>query len=298
LGHQSGELSQQDDWNANTDCLPFNGSLISDDFVASPNCDPAQHTPGYWAILQGHGLVVVDDGCEPALPFGELPELFTAAQEPLCIGFWQGKPLRIFNIEGLDEIPPPYVAMAFRGTETRLSDRLFTLAGLAHQILHWDKMSSFCSRCGGGMECITGSWGKRCLSCRHEHFPSIHPCIIVLIRRGDELLLVRKAEWPEGRYSLVAGFLEFGESLEECVRREVREETGVEVANIRYVGNQSWPFPSQQMIGFIADYAGGEIKVDTAELEDARWFKDDELPLSAGNLSISSWILNTYGKTG
>jgi hypothetical protein len=108
--HQMGNPFQQDDWNANTDCLPFNGSLISDDFVASPNCDPLHHTPGYWAILQGHGLIVVDEPCEPALPFGDLPDAFTAEHEPLCIGLWQGKPLRIFSIEGLNEIPLPCIS--------------------------------------------------------------------------------------------------------------------------------------------------------------------------------------------
>jgi NAD+ diphosphatase len=279
-----------------TDCLPFNGTAISDDFIASSNCQPANDTPGFWAILQGHSLMVADGEGEPTLPFGDLPQHFVPEHEPVCIGFWQGMPLRVFNIDARSEILLPYVAMPFRGAETSLNEPLLTLAGLAHQILNWERMSAFCSHCGSTMERIAGSWGKRCISCRHEHFPSIHPCIIVLIRRGDELLLVRKAEWPDGRYSLVAGFLEFGESLEECVRREVREETGVEVTNIRYVGSQSWPFPSQQMIGFVADYAAGEIKVDTAELEDARWFKDEDLPLSAGNRSISNWILKNYGK--
>jgi NAD+ diphosphatase len=279
-----------------TDCLPFNGTAISEDFVASPNCELPCDSPGFWAILQGHSLMVADGEGEPTLPFGDLPQHFAVEHGPVCIGFWQGNPLRAFSIGARNEILLPYVAMPFRGAETRLNEPLLTLAGLAHQILNWERMSAFCSRCGSDMERISGTWGKRCLSCRHEHFPSIHPCVIVLVRRDDELLLVRKAEWPDGRYSLVAGFVEFGESLEECVRREVREETGVEVANVRYVGSQSWPFPSQQMIGFVADYVGGDIKVDEAELEDARWFKDDALPLSAGNHSISNWIMKTYGR--
>jgi len=283
---------------AGTDCLPFNGTAISEDFVASPNCDPACDTPGFWAILQGHSLMVADGEGEPTLPFGDLSQHYAAEHEPVCIGFWQGKPLRVISIGARNETLLPYVAMPFRGGETRLNEPLISLAGLAHQIFNWERMSAFCSRCGCGMERISGTWGKRCLSCRHEHFPSIHPCVIVLVRRGDEVLLVRKAEWPAGRYSLVAGFVEFGESLEECVRREVREETGVEVTSIRYVGSQSWPFPSQQMIGFVVDYAGGDIKVDEAELEDAKWFKDYVLPLSPGNQCISNWILETYGKLG
>ena len=240
--------------------------------------------------------MVADRGGEPTLPFGDFPEHFVAENDPLCIGFWQGKPLRVISIGAQNETLLPYVSMPFRGGETKLNEPLLSLAGLAHQILNWEKRSAFCSSCGSGMERISDTWGKRCLSCLQEYFPSIHPCVIVMVRRGDEVLLARKAEWPAGRYSLVAGFVEFGESLEECVRREVREETGVEVTNVRYVGSQCWPFPSQQMIGFVADYAGGKIKMDEAELEDAKWFKYDSLPLSPGNQSISSWILETYGK--
>jgi NAD+ diphosphatase len=117
----------------------------------------------------------------------------------------------------------------------------------------------------------------------------------VLVRRNDEFLLVRKAVWPEGRYGLVAGFVDFGESLEECVVREVREETGLEVTNIRYVGSQNWPFPSQLMAGFVADYAGGEVCVGEDELEDARWFCIGNLPATLpGKRSIARWIIDRY----
>jgi NAD+ diphosphatase len=115
------------------------------------------------------------------------------------------------------------------------------------------------------------------------------------VKRGNEFLLTRKSVWPAGRYSLVAGFLDFGESLEECVQREVKEETGIEVRNIRYVGSQNWPFPSQLMAGFIAEYAGGEIAVDHEELEDARWFCVNAMPASLpAERSIARWIIDSY----
>jgi NAD+ diphosphatase len=281
-----------------TDCLPFNNFLIGEDYVANPDCKHLNDPDGYWIILQGQELVVMIVEGKQVLPSGELSQLPDAEHEPVCIGLWRGKPLRTFRIAEGEAIPLPYAAMSFRGIESVLDERLSTLAGLAQQILHWEKMSSFCSCCGNGMERILGTWGKQCLSCGQQHFPAIYPCVIVLVRRGDERLLVRKTEWPAGRYSLISGFLEFGESLEECVRREVREEAGLEVTNIRYVGSQSWPFPSQQMIGFVADYAGGLLKLDEAELEDGRWFNKDSMPLFVGSRSISSWILNTFGRTG
>ena len=141
---------------------------------------------------------------------------------------------------------------------------------------------------------MTGSWGRFCSSCGYEHFPAIHPCSIVLVRRDDQFLLVRKKEWAAGRYGLVAGFLDMGESLEECAIREVREETGIEICNIRYVGSQNWPFPAQLMAGFVADYADGDICADPHELEDARWFPADALPNLPTRRSIARWIIENF----
>jgi NAD+ diphosphatase len=112
------------------------------------------------------------------------------------------------------------------------------------------------------------------------------------------VLLARKAEWAPGRYALVAGFVDNGESLEGCVRREVKEEVGVEVGEIRYVGSQNWPFPSQLMCGFVAEYAGGDVVVDTTELEDARWFPCDELPIRPSRHSIAGFIIHNYAHRG
>src|SRR5260370_502676 len=120
----------------------------------------------------------------------------------------------------------------------------------------------------GGVE---GEWGTRCGGCRYEHCPHLRPAVIVLVRDGNRVLLARKAIWAPGRYALVAGFVDNGESLEGCVAREVKEEVGVDVKDIQYVGSQNWPFPSQIMIGFVASYAGAEIAIDPDGLEDARW---------------------------
>ena len=163
--------------------------------------------------------------------------------------------------------------------------------------MRWQKNSAYCANCGGSCDWNGDGWGRRCDSCQRHHFPHIHPCVIVLIRRGDELLLVRKANWVPGRYSLVAGFVDSGECLEDAVRREVREETGVEVDNIRYIGSQGWPFPSQIMAGFVADYVGGEVKIQLSELEDGGWFHVDHLPRLPSRRSIARYLIDTYGTT-
>jgi NAD+ diphosphatase len=276
--------------------LPFNSSMICGLFTPLPPEQGPDDTPGFWVVLRGSSLLLLDGLQQLQLPEGALSAGIIPETEPLRIGLWEGKPLRAVRIDPEVTLPEEYEALPFQGPDTRLDNTLATIAGRAAQILHWERRSRFCSHCGCGLTRITASWGKHCPSCGDDHFPHIHPCIIVLVRRGTELLLIRNASWNPGRFSLVAGFLDFGESLEECVQREVREEAGIEVANIRYVGSQCWPFPSQQMIGFLADYAGGEVKPDGVEVVEADWFSADDLPASPGSKrSISRWIMDTYG---
>jgi NAD+ diphosphatase len=274
--------------------LPFNFSFIKESFTLRYLTENEPTEQGYWAIIQGNSVVLLTkDDDTLALPEGRLPECLKPLQEPLCIGFWHGKPLRACTASNKIAIELPLIAEQFNATEQRLDFQTLTLAGLAKQILHWELQSRHCSRCGAEMERIPDSWGKRC-GCGAQHFPHIHPCAIVLVKRGNQVLLTRKSEWPPGRYSLVAGFLDFGESLEECAIREVKEETGIEIENVRYVGSQNWPFPAQLMAGFVADYVAGEIAVDTRELEDARWFPVDDLPLLPPRRSIARYIIDNF----
>ena len=278
--------------------LPFNSTIIRGLFTPLPPVQEPDDTPGFWAVLQGSSLLVPAGLQLALLPEGPIPTGIVPETEPLRIGLWQGRPLRAVRIAPGATLPLEYEALPFQGPDARLDNTLATIAGRAAQMLHWELRSRFCSHCGGELIRIPATWGKRCPSCDDEHFPHIHPCIIVLVRRGAELLLIRNASWNPGRFSLVAGFVDFGESLEECVQREVREEAGIEVTNIRYVGSQCWPFPSQQMIGFLADYAHGVIKPDGVEVVEAHWFPEDDLPMSpGGKRSISRWIIDTYGKS-
>ena len=160
---------------------------------------------------------------------------------------------------------------------TKLPDELLSLGGMAMQGLWWESTSGHCPRCGTRTERIAGEWGRRCGSCRYEHYPHLHPAVIVLVKDGDRVLLARKREWAPGRYALVAGFVDNGESLEGAVAREVKEEVGVDVTDIQYVGSQNWPFPARSCWASspptpAAGCGGPE------ELDDARWFPADALP--------------------
>ena len=267
--------------------LPFNAEIISTRFKQRKPGELAETDLGYWVILQGDSLLLDGD----KLYRGTLPVSFAPDSRSLLFGEWDGEPVRLMTVPADQPRPGTLTAVL----QTELPDDLLTMYGLARQILYWEKMSGHCSRCGSIMERITSTWGKRCLGCGHDHYPHIHPCIIVLIKRGDEFLLARKPEWAPGRYSLVAGFVDFGESLEECVEREVMEETGLKVSNVRYVGSQNWPFPSQLMAGFVAEYASGAIAVDGLELEDAQWFSRTKMPTALPPLrSIARWIIDRF----
>jgi NAD+ diphosphatase len=274
--------------------IPFNNKCIREFFVLLGPQSPNTFGPGYWAIIQENSVILHGEEDKPALPEGKLPEWLIPNEEPLLIGLWKGRPLRVFSIDSGCGVVPPFVTETLNAPEQLIDDATLSISGLARQILHWERQSRFCPHCGGATERTPSGWSKQCTGCRTKHYPSIHPCAIVLVRRGHEVLLARKAEWPVGRYSLVAGFLDFGESLEECAAREVREETGIEITGVSYVGSQNWPFPSQLMAGFVAQYAGGEIVVDHNELEDARWFPIDALPVLPPRRSIARRIIDTF----
>jgi NAD+ diphosphatase len=170
---------------------------------------------------------------------------------------------------------------------------LAALSGRALQILDWERNHQFCSRCGTPMRARSDERARACPSCRFTSYPPVSPAVMVLITRGRELLLARKSVWPAGRYSAIAGFVEPGEMLEDTVIRETREEVGVEVGELRYFGSQPWPFPHSLMVAFTAEYAGGPVKPDGVEIEEAAWFDAEELPRLPPSVSISRRLITT-----
>ncbi len=193
------------------------------------------------------------------------------------------------------EVPTETVAEGLRALYGRLPDEHFSIAGRAVQILLWDQTHRFCGRCGQPTVHAPAERAKLCPRCGLLSFPRLSPAVIMLIRRGDELLLARNKGFADGFFSVLAGFVEPGESLEETVAREVREEVGLEVADIRYFGSQPWPFPHSLMIGFTATYAAGEIRLQVDEIAEAAWFhKHGALPKLPGKLSIARRLIDSF----
>jgi NAD+ diphosphatase len=276
--------------------LPFNRDCIGDAFVPAKQGGTPPEVSGHWLIVQNQGLVVVPEGEGFRLPYGPVPAVLDGQPvEPLWLGTFKDTPCWVAELAREAALPPEVQRETLVPMQnTQLPDDLLSLGGMAMQALWWQSTSGFCPRCGERTERIAGEGGKRCPKCRYEHYPHLHPAVIVLVRDGQRCLLARKAEWAPGRYALVAGFVDNGESLEGAVRREVKEEVGVDVDDIQYVGSQNWPFPSQLMVGFVARYCGGEVTVDREELEDARWFPRGQLPMRPSRHSIAGFILQNY----
>ncbi len=187
--------------------------------------------------------------------------------------------------------------MAFRDLRRlapAVGEGFFRVAGRAVQVVEWNRTHRFCGRCGAETVPVPSELAKRCPRCGMVFFPRLSPAAIVLVRRGEEVLLARSPGFPKGMYSVLAGFVEAGESIEETIGREVREEVGVEVGNVRYFGSQPWPFPNSLMIGFTADFAGGELRAEPAEIEDAGWFGVDDLPPVPPRVSIARAMIDAF----
>jgi len=279
---------------ANCELLPFNRQALDDDFVLkTPSVDPGG--PGFRLILQG-SRVLLENTAERNLPLDAEVSGLETEQPPIFIGDWQGVPCRLQQLCHGVEISGELEMINILDNEPGIPLALLSLAGLGIAILHWERTSRCCDNCGAEMKPTPTDWGKKCITCHALHYPRIHPCIIVLVRRGDEILLVRKPEWAPGRFGLVAGFVEFAENLEQTVVRELFEETGIRVCNICYQGSQSWPFPSQIMTGFTADYLSGELKLQADELAEGGWFPLDDLPQLPPRRSIARWLIDKVVK--
>jgi len=188
---------------------------------------------------------------------------------------------------------PQFEMCGLRASYYKLPQELYIKAGKCHEILYWDANTKFCGVCGAPMKLHTDI-SKRCTNCGKEIWPQLATAIIVLVHRGDEVLLVHAKNFRGDFFGLVAGFVETGETLEEAVHREVLEETGITIDNLRYFGSQPWPYPCGLMVGFHADYVSGDIHLQRSELSKGAWFKRDNLPVIPEKLSIARKLIDNW----
>ncbi len=247
-----------------------------------------------WFAFQDERLLVFEDGPVQVPLAGSPEELDLGIRFRWEIGDLDGH--ACWAVEVVPDAEPP-AGMVFRDLRSfffGVDEHIFGIAGKAKQIVGWHATHRFCGRCGGETERVPGELAMRCTRCGMMHFPRLSPAAIVLVKREDRILLAHSPGFPQGLYSVLAGFVEPGESIEEAVVREVREEVGIEVTNVRYFGSQPWPFPNSLMIGFTADYEGGDLVPQPGEIEDAGWYTADDLPQLPPRISIARAMIDDF----
>ncbi len=256
----------------------------------------------YWFVFCRNRLLVTPD--ELRIPYVKgLEELGISPLRTQYLGRMDGHPCYSA------EVPPDTVALEGMSFEEMMSlygvleEDIYLLAGKAVQIVSWDQTHQYCGRCGSETETDPGERAKKCPVCGFTSYPRLSPAVIIAVLKDDKILLTQYSAFRGNMHTIIAGFVEPGETLEECVKREIFEEVGVRVKNIRYFGSQPWPYPNSLMIGFTAEYESGEITVDKEEISHAGWYGADNLPELPPKLSIAREIIdwfvrNNSGKVG
>lgn len=255
--------------------------------------DDADHGDAWYFVFSRGELVVKSSGGGPEpITADDFRWFDMQVRSKHFLGHYLNRPCFAVAAEGNPS--EGYSAVGLRALLGRTAQSLFYLAGRAQQVIDWHETHQYCGRCGSSMEQHEHDRAKECPNCGLINYPRISPSIIVLITKGDEMLLARNAAWPNGMYSTLAGFVEPGESIEQTVHREVFEEVGLKIGKLRYFGSQSWPFPNSLMLGFHAEYASGEIVCQEGEIADAQWFKADSLPQIPPRTAISGWLIQEF----
>lgn len=256
-----------------------------------PRRDPAD---ALWFVFRGSELLLAADG---SLPAARPPGPAGDGGSVQYLGDYGGKPC--YGAAWAGDAPPPggHVFCHLKKLLDRLPQALGHLAGRGLELIEWERSHRYCGVCGAPTIQRGAAIVRRCSNadCRREHYPRVSPVVIVAVERGPEILLGRSPHFIPGMYSTLAGFVDAGESAEAAVHREIFEESGLAVANLRYFASQPWPFPHSLMLGFQADYAGGEIRVAADELEDAAFFHVDRLPAVLPQPStIAHWLIRDF----
>lgn len=244
---------------------------------------------GWWCVIHTHRIFMPVP--HQNIPFGRFEDLALPIKEPEHvhqIGEWDGEPVFTIHAEELEEPTDEFV-----GLKTALFEHpdMFEFAARAFQVNLFLKTHKFCGQCGQPMTLVDWELATQCEPCRHRCYPRISPVVIVAIRRGNQILLAQNKRSASGLYSVLAGFVESGETLEQAVHREVFEEVGIKVKNLKYFDSQPWPFPHSLMVGFLAEYESGELNLCDDEIEAADWYTIDTMPNTPPLKTISGQLI-------
>jgi NAD+ diphosphatase len=255
----------------------------------------------YWFAFHSNKLLINIDNNQARIPFSNsLEEIKVSPIRTQYLGEFRGQPCYSAEVSPETVAPEGTSFLDLRSLYEALDEDVFLVAGKAIQIVSWDQTHQYCGRCGTKTETISYERAKRCPACGLTNYPRISPAVIIAVFKGDKILLSRNVAFKGKIRSLIAGFVEPGETLEECARREILEEVGLQVKNLRYFGSQPWPFPNSLMIGFTAEYESGEIVVNMKEISESAWYGAQDLPDLPAKISIAREMIDwfTENKSG
>ncbi|HEX2927375.1 MAG TPA: NAD(+) diphosphatase [Ruminiclostridium sp.] len=260
--------------------------------VTDPNDD---YRCGYWFVFCSNKLIVIDKDGEAEIPhYNDLNELSPLFSQPLYLGKFYGQPAYCIGVANDTQAPSGMSFVDLHSAFGLLDEASFLLAGKAVQVVAWEQTHRFCGRCGSTTKELSGERAKICPECGFISYPRICPAVITAVFKENKILLAHAKAFRNDVHSLIAGFVEAGETLEDAVEREIMEEIGIKVKNVRYWGSQPWPFPNSLMLGFTAEYDSGEINVDGMEISHADWYDSDNLPELPPKVSIARKIIDWY----
>lgn len=264
-------------------------------FTAGRRPQEDQGLRALWFVVD-HGQVLVrqDSGKPAFLEPAALRSLELDPSQGLFFGEIGGHACMLAHREASKPVPGGLEWVELRSLFGVLEEELFWVAGRANHLAVWDRAHRHCGACGGGLSLKEEEWAKTCPSCGQVYYPQISPAVIVAVIDGDRILLARNRHYRYPFFSVLAGFVEPGENLEAAAHREIQEEVGIAVKNLRYFGSQPWPFPNSLMIGFIAEYAGGEVRIEPSEILEAAWFTRDTMPEIPSSISIARRLIDAF----
>ncbi len=241
------------------------------------------------AMFEGAPILKRGSGRQLSLP--ALQEL-DGVTELIQLGNAEGR--RYFT-GVVNEMPPDFITRDVRFNYRRLHPNELTVVGMAQNLMHWHQHTMYCGRCAARtVFAEQGDFHKRCNGCSATYYPKLSPAVIMRVQKDNQILLARGPRLPPGMYSVLAGFVNIGESLEQAVKREVFEEVGLKVNNVRYFKSQPWPFPDSLMLAFTADYESGDFKLEEEEISEARWFTAGNLPPIPPEISVARALIDDF----
>jgi NAD+ diphosphatase len=264
-------------------------------FVPGFTPPSSESQPAYWFVFHEEKMLVkMVEGAYSVPLSQDLDSIITHRTSRHFLGMLNDHPCYSAELEDSLGAPELFEFKGLRELFGGLSEDQIWIAGRANQLVSWSRTHRYCGSCGNPTEDKSDERAKICPRCGLINYPRLSPAIIVAVTRGDQLLLARNQRSKSVYYSVLAGFVELGETLEECVAREISEEVGLKVKNIRYFGSQPWPFPDSLMVAFTAEYETGKIKVNPSEILHAGWFSANNLPRIPPKITIARWLIDWF----